>query len=1478
MLFTNINGQTHSIPKVNISEFVDDNNNHIDLNHDDDHNKIVRRHHRRRRAKKLTQNRHSLFTFSNVPGSSFIRRSLSPFRWRRSSQMMIDPNESKYHDDILDSNFTSPSSSSSSCESIGSLESCSSCALSENDGTFDVGEYHNQTKIDTTNTTDNYNRNSVYNINNKQPSNHSYNNQTTNSRENYLNFSTSTETNTNNNNNNNNCHNRPSAFRSNSSASSLYQSLNSNNNNTQPLNLSSSPTKSFAGSPNLRQRRGAMVSCDNLLADSHELFGGLGGSESTLKNLKNSSRKIGGIFSIPFKSDTEKMEQLSDLLKQYTENGIPDPKHLSFVASTNKLNHLRALSLSISSMFTGGNISPNTSTAINSTTPTSNMSLLSTAKTSLSTTDLHRLHNNHSNNNPLTMLSHPQQHPGQILSSTSFDQSVDSYYYLEPEWRSIVDNADQLSARIQSQNEAIWELLQTEVFYIRRLKVINDVCIACLLNLQNECLLTEIDVYNVFSNIGEVYEANHHFWMRYLLPMLNHSRETKTPLNPTMLEEGFLQFDQIFRPYIRYCLEHSKCLHYLKEKRKSNALFEEYISWCRKHKDCERLDLMGLLVKPFQRLTKYSLLLKAILNKTDNETHKDCLNRMIHCVDRFVSGINASMSRKQEYEALSAVVSRIEIYDAIECSNDEAEKFLKEYLDLDLMQTMPGCAPQKIRHLYLEDTLKLKDSITNKQDVHCFLFTDVFLVCKPLNKKSSDSRMKVIRQPFIIDRLVVHELKESSGFLLIYLNEFNVACTYMLLFTSETRNWVEQIRKAQEDYRSFKFSSVEPEHCTTYQNSYDDDVIYGNDHHQLFTTSPRSSSRSSLIHSHSGSQDMNDQPIQTTSQTMVTNAPQHQVTCNQLSITQQSPRAISFELGDLRNPSLVVEDTDSFARSQSFDNRSPVVTITSPRHERRAFLLRSQQQQQQPQQSLQRQGVNNNSGCGNQTSVDSNGSSSYLNQNSLSVNVPYVQPVNSVTVQSRQTRRSVPNISNMNTGNQNTITLNEPIPTCQSSQNSPPTATIQVAVHPPPPSPSPPPPKRSPTKSITNRPLPPLPPHVTTVSPPLPSSPPPQPPPSLMSISSRGIPNPMTMTVNKPPLIKTKNISYGASSTPETKSVEDANNNNMVHISVNQNSSSDKESPSATLSSELAGSDNKNDEMNNCDNANEDDTKNNRSPQQKRTYRPDRRYHTADSIDHLKKEKDNSIHKRLSWNYGNQHQKQQNIQCPYHHHHQHHQQSQNGQQHCCGGCNSAHNCSSGGQPFQSRSLASSHQQQNKCLSTESVCCSSGFSSTGSVPLSVGSVVDNQCDHCNCCSTVHHLQLHEEDEDIDTDVVMKRDHYHRKATRKPSTSSDRDSALPISPSLNESCGIQNSPSPICYQNEYSNSQCNIVDQCGAEDISKSPADSPDIKIDVREMKDGISSVQITLTGGSNTVTRPSKADLKRMKEFIFSNCNLESSEV
>ncbi|KAJ6219284.1 hypothetical protein RDWZM_005096, partial [Blomia tropicalis] len=619
-----------------------------------------------------------------------------------------------------------------------------------------------------------------------------------------------------------------------------------------------------------------MVSCENLLTDGSELFSSIPDpaallSKSGKSSSTNSGRKIyrsvgGGIFSNPFKSDTEKMEQLTDLLRQYRDNGIPEPKYIAQTTNANvKLNHLRASSLSIGSGMTVCNVANGptnvTNTCSANTSPNSPGSL-ATNRTSLSTTDLHHLHLNqsHSGSNMTPFLG--QTNPGdttsssgRIISSISFDISMESnYYYLEPEWRSIVDCSETLPVRVQNQNEAIWELLQTEVFYIRRLKVINDVFIACLLNLQNECLLTEIDAKSVFSNIGEVFEANHLFWMNHLLPMLNYSRETKCPLNPAMLEDGFQQFDQIFRPYTQYCLEHSNCLQYLKDKRKSNSLFKTYILWCENNKDCERLRLMDLLVKPMQRLTKYSLLLKAIFKKTDLDVHKDALKRMDLCVERFVMGVNGSMYRQQEHERLSAVVSRIDCYDAVDCNNDEAEKIIREYMFLDLIQPMPGCSQQKIRHLYLEDTLKLKDSQSNKIDVHCFLFTDIFLVCKPL-KKSNDSKMKIVRQPFITDRLVIRELKDGSGFLMIYLNELNVACTFLLLYTSEMRTWVDSIKKAQDDYRNLKYSS-EQEYTTTYQANFDDGD-YTHPHGGLLGT-PRSSSRSSLIHSHSGSQETND--------------------------------------------------------------------------------------------------------------------------------------------------------------------------------------------------------------------------------------------------------------------------------------------------------------------------------------------------------------------------------------------------------------------------------------------------------------------------------------------------------------------------------------------------------------------------------------------------------------------------------------------
>ena len=99
-------------------------------------------------------------------------------------------------------------------------------------------------------------------------------------------------------------------------------------------------------------------------------------------------------------------------------------------------------------------------------------------------------------------------------------------------------------------------------------------------------------------------------------------------------------------------------------------------------------------------------------------------------------------------------------------------------------------------------------------DVHAFLFSDMLLLCKVLTKKSHSSnpeaRMKVIRQPLIVDRLLVSEINkdnQSIGLALVYLNEYNVVSTYPLVWhISRQENRKQESRYQEISCRKKAFS------------------------------------------------------------------------------------------------------------------------------------------------------------------------------------------------------------------------------------------------------------------------------------------------------------------------------------------------------------------------------------------------------------------------------------------------------------------------------------------------------------------------------------------------------------------------------------------------------------------------------------------------------------------------------------------------
>uniref|UniRef100_A0A8C1VBN4 Pleckstrin homology domain containing, family G (with RhoGef domain) member 5b n=1 Tax=Cyprinus carpio TaxID=7962 RepID=A0A8C1VBN4_CYPCA len=363
---------------------------------------------------------------------------------------------------------------------------------------------------------------------------------------------------------------------------------------------------------------------------------------------------------------------------------------------------------------------------------------------------------------------------------------------LEESWRQLLEDPETLSRRQFQQQEAVWELIQTEASYIKKLRVITDLFLCGLLNLQDNSLLVEVEPPRLFSNIHEIVRLHSTLWVQVMLPVLEKARSTKSLIDPADLEQGFSTFAARFQPYVRYCMEEESCMEYMRSLLRDNEIFKIYVTWAETNKQCNRLKLADMLAKPHQRLTKYPLLLKTILKKTDDQTSRDALNNM-----SFINSVDSQMRQKQEQQKLATISARVESYEAVEGASEEVEKALKEFNRIDLTAPMMDTSPEAIRQLHLEGALRMKEGKDSRMDVYCFLLTDLLLITKPVKRLE---KVKVIRQPLLLQNVVCRELKDTGSFVLIYLNEFKSAvAAYSFQANSATqgKSWADAICNVQ---------------------------------------------------------------------------------------------------------------------------------------------------------------------------------------------------------------------------------------------------------------------------------------------------------------------------------------------------------------------------------------------------------------------------------------------------------------------------------------------------------------------------------------------------------------------------------------------------------------------------------------------------------------------------------------------------------
>uniref|UniRef100_A0A1I7YQN4 DH domain-containing protein n=1 Tax=Steinernema glaseri TaxID=37863 RepID=A0A1I7YQN4_9BILA len=311
--------------------------------------------------------------------------------------------------------------------------------------------------------------------------------------------------------------------------------------------------------------------------------------------------------------------------------------------------------------------------------------------------------------------------------------------------------------------------------------------------------MKDIVAARVFLNYSELYRCNLNFWKHSIYPMLNNSRDTGEPLRPHLLKVGFDEIREWSKCYIIFNFGHADSHCYVQKRQKDHEMFREFVIWAESQDTMRRQKLIDTLSTPMQRLTRYVLLLKAVLKATDDVDEKALVQAMIDQTEAATMRLNFELNNNDLKLQLAEFAKTLESYDAVD--NDEAMRVLGCGFDITLpMPFYPG--PPQHRRIILRGDLKMREGRQGpKVDTHCILFTDMLLICKATSKRND--RFRVIKPPMHIKDMIATQFLDYSGFYLASKNEFEAPTALYLMFsssTAETDRWVELITRARMEF------------------------------------------------------------------------------------------------------------------------------------------------------------------------------------------------------------------------------------------------------------------------------------------------------------------------------------------------------------------------------------------------------------------------------------------------------------------------------------------------------------------------------------------------------------------------------------------------------------------------------------------------------------------------------------------------------
>ncbi|EXJ86881.1 hypothetical protein A1O3_03835 [Capronia epimyces CBS 606.96] len=249
------------------------------------------------------------------------------------------------------------------------------------------------------------------------------------------------------------------------------------------------------------------------------------------------------------------------------------------------------------------------------------------------------------------------------------------------------------------------ELVETERQYVHHLQNLQFL----KKELEESGALTGDAVHHIFLNLNNLLD----FAQRFLIRV---EQQNEVPEDQQNWGELFVHYGDPFRQYEPFIANQRRCEATCQQE------WDKMVASIKTPLTQQMLAnptiLNGFLLKPFQRLTKYPLLLKDLRNQTEDETLKDDLSGAIAIIQDVLMQANASIDKETRDDALQDLQERIDDWKTLQIST--------------------------LGELFLFGTFNVvKDGShrSEEKEYHIYLFSRILIMCKDVNANKPKNRL-----------------------------------------------------------------------------------------------------------------------------------------------------------------------------------------------------------------------------------------------------------------------------------------------------------------------------------------------------------------------------------------------------------------------------------------------------------------------------------------------------------------------------------------------------------------------------------------------------------------------------------------------------------------------------------------------------------------------------------------------------------------